>query len=130
MRASRSLDVLEARNFSQPGPTGAGRARPSITLLVLTLALLSAACGGSGDPTPGVAADPGGDEIFTIGAIPDQDPEVLQRLYGTVAGYLAKELAVAVEYVPVADYGAAVNLFRAGDRDMVWFGGLTGVQAR
>lgn len=28
------------------------------------------------------------------------------------------------------DYAAAVSLFRAGDLDLVWFGGLTGVQAR
>jgi phosphonate transport system substrate-binding protein len=30
----------------------------------------------------------------------------------------------------VADYPAAVSQFRAGDLDLVWFGGLTGVQAR
>ena len=128
MRASRSLDVLEARNFSQPGTTRTGRARSSVTVLVATLALLATACGGSDEPA--VDAAPGGVEVFTIGAIPDQDPEVLQRLYRTVADFLAEELGVAVEYVPVADYAAAVNLFRTGDLDMVWFGGLTGVQAR
>jgi phosphonate transport system substrate-binding protein len=67
---------------------------------------------------------------FTTGAIPDQDPEKLQRLYTKLADYLEAELGVPVEYEPVTDYTAAVTAFRVGDLDMVWFGGLTGVQAR
>lgn len=67
---------------------------------------------------------------LTIGAIPDQDPEVLQRLYGTVADSMSTALDLDVSYTPVTDYGAAVSLFRTGDLDLVWFGGLTGVQAR
>jgi len=67
---------------------------------------------------------------FVIGAIPDQDPEKLQRLYGDLAAYLSEKLGVPVEYKPVTDYTAAVTAFRVGDLDMVWFGGLTGVQAR
>ena len=35
-----------------------------------------------------------------------------------------------MEYKPVTDYTASVTAFRVGDLDMVWFGGLTGVQAR
>lgn len=70
------------------------------------------------------------EEPFTIGAIPDQDPEVLQRLYGTLADYLEERLEVPVRYEPVTDYAAAVTAFRVGDLDMVWFGGLTGVQAQ
>lgn len=67
---------------------------------------------------------------FTTGAIPDQDPEKLQRLYGKLADYLEAELEVPVAFKPVTDYAAAVTAFRVGDLDMVWFGGLTGVQAR
>jgi phosphonate transport system substrate-binding protein len=67
---------------------------------------------------------------LVTGAIPDQDPEKLQRLYGKLADYLTKELGVPVEYKPVTDYTAAVTAFRVGDLDLVWFGGLTGVQAR
>jgi phosphonate transport system substrate-binding protein len=67
---------------------------------------------------------------FIAGAIPDQDPEKLQRLYGKLASYLEQELGVPVEYKPVTDYAAAVTAFKVGDLDMVWFGGLTGVQAR
>lgn len=67
---------------------------------------------------------------FTISAIPDQDPEKLQRLYGGVADYLSKELGVSVVYRPVTDYTASVTAFKVGELDMVWYGGLTGVQAR
>ncbi|MCZ2837055.1 putative selenate ABC transporter substrate-binding protein [Modestobacter sp. VKM Ac-2985] len=67
---------------------------------------------------------------LTIGAIPDQDPEVLQRLFGTLADSMSEALDLDVTYQPVTDYGAAVSLFRTGDLDLVWFGGLTGVQAR
>jgi phosphonate transport system substrate-binding protein len=67
---------------------------------------------------------------FTISAIPDQDPERLQRLYGGVASFLSKELGVPVSYRPVTDYTASVTAFKVGELDMVWYGGLTGVQAR
>jgi phosphonate transport system substrate-binding protein len=67
---------------------------------------------------------------FTISAIPDQDPEKLQRLYGGVASFLSKELGVPVTYKPVTDYTASVTAFKVGELDMVWYGGLTGVQAR
>jgi phosphonate transport system substrate-binding protein len=69
-------------------------------------------------------------KALTTGAIPDQDPEKLQRLYGKLAKYLEKELKVSVVYKPVTDYTAAVTAFKVGDLDLVWFGGLTGVQAR
>ena len=65
-----------------------------------------------------------------IGAIPDQKPEKLNRLYGEVARELERQLKVPVRYVPVVDYTAAVSAFRTGNLDLVWFGGLTGVQAR
>jgi phosphonate transport system substrate-binding protein len=78
-------------------------------------------CGRSAAPSPGP---------LHVGAIPDQDPEVLQRLYGTVADSISAALDLEVTYTPVTDYAAAVSLFRTGDLDLVWFGGLTGVQAR
>lgn len=66
-----------------------------------------------------------------IGAIPDQEPDRLVRLYGLVADHLEADLpGVTVEYVPVTDYEAAVSAFAVGDLDLVWFGGLTGVQAQ
>jgi phosphonate transport system substrate-binding protein len=65
-----------------------------------------------------------------IGAIPDQNPERLNRRYGQLATELSDQLKVPVQYVPVSNYPAAVTAFRTGSLDLVWFGGLTGVQAR
>ena len=112
----------------RPGATersapGIGRSLRRL-LGAVAVALLAAApmaCGGG---------DAGSEEPLTIGAIPDQDPEVLQRLYGELTAYLESELGVPVRYEPVTDYAAAVTAFRVGDLDMAWFGGLTGVQAR
>ena len=69
-------------------------------------------------------------QVLRISAIPDQNPERLNRLYGLLASELSDQLGVPVKYTPVVDYGAAVTGFRRGDLDLVWFGGLTGVQAR
>ncbi|QNI70155.1 putative selenate ABC transporter substrate-binding protein [Cyanobium sp. NS01] len=76
------------------------------------------------------AARPNEKRVLRIGAIPDQNPEKLNRLYGLVAEELSEQLKVPVQFVPVTDYTAAVSAFRTGDLDLVWFGGLTGVQAR
>lgn len=110
-------------------PTRGGRRTSSLallgTLLGTLLALLAAACGAD-DPGAGAAAP----DRLVIGGIPDQDPDRLQRQFGLVADHLGDELGIEVVYEPVADYDAAVSAFRIGDLDLVWFGGLTGVQAR
>ncbi|MFQ4137924.1 putative selenate ABC transporter substrate-binding protein [Nodosilinea sp. PGN35] len=100
----------------------------------LLLLLPLGACGTSA-PEQGSEANSAGEATtstipLTAGAIPDQDPELLQRLYSKLADYLEAELGVPVEYKPVTDYAAAVTAFRVGDLDLVWFGALTGVQAR
>ena len=69
-------------------------------------------------------------KTLKIGAIPDQNQEVLDMRFNLIAEKLSKELKVDVEYIPVINYIAAVTGFRTKDLDLVWFGGLTGVQAR
>lgn len=91
-------------------------------LLLLSLLSLGACSNPTASNTP--------TKTLTTGAIPDQDPEKLQRLYSKLAKYLETELKTPVTYKPVTDYTAAVTAFKVGDLDMVWFGGLTGVQAR
>ncbi len=63
-------------------------------------------------------------------AIPDQNTTELQEKFKPLADYLSERLDVRVEYLPVRDYQASVELFRNGDVLLAWFGGLTGVQAR
>ena len=69
-------------------------------------------------------------QTLTISAIPDQNPEKLNRLYNLLSNELSESLNVSVRYKPVTNYSAAVSAFKTGDLDLVWFGGLTGVQAR
>ena len=68
--------------------------------------------------------------VLQIGAIPDQNPEKLNRLYGALSEEISEKIEVPVRYAPVSNYSAAVSAFRTGSLDLVWFGGLTGVQAR
>lgn len=98
------------------------------TALALLLPIAACAPSQNAEQNPGSSAE--ATQPLEVGAIPDQDPEKLQRLYGNLATYLEAELGVPVEYTPVTDYAAAVTAFKVGDLDLVWFGGLTGVQAR
>ena len=102
------------------------RDRWTAVALGLCLALAPAVLAPSVRPAAAQATRP----VLRISAIPDQNPEKLNRLYGQVAQLLSKQLGVTVQYVPVIDYAAAVSAFRTGSLDLVWFGGLTGVQAR
>ncbi|WP_233522669.1 putative selenate ABC transporter substrate-binding protein [Peribacillus glennii] len=70
------------------------------------------------------------DEVFKIGALPDQNAADLSRSMDVLAKHLGKETGMKVEYVPSVDYAALVTAFERGEIDMAWFGGLTGVQAR
>ena len=100
--------------------------------LLLLLGLSFTACAPATTPTASStnAVAPTATKPLTTSAIPDQEPEKLQRLYTKLAKYLETELKVPVVYKPVTDYTAAVTAFKVGDLDLVWFGGLTGVQAR
>ncbi len=114
-----------ALRSGSPGQDPSRRAFLAGTATAVATALATAACGRS-SPVGAPAAS----GTLRIGAIPDQDPEVLQRQHGAVADAMAAALDLDVVYSPVTDYAAAVSLFRTGDLDLVWFGGLTGVQAR
>lgn len=92
----------------------------------VAVVLGATACGNAAAPT---GAEPEPDPL-RISAIPDVDPSDLADREEAMAEYLAEELDVEVEYVPVTDYAASVSLFDTGDLDLVFYGGLTGVQAR
>jgi phosphonate transport system substrate-binding protein len=87
------------------------------------LFLLSACGSGSGDGKAAAGK-------LAISAIPDQNPERLNRLYPLVADRFANATKLMVSYRPVTDYTAVVRAFEVGDVYVAWMGGLTGVQAR
>jgi len=64
-----------------------------------------------------------------ISAIPDENPQELLRIYTPFADYLTKEIGIPVKFTPVVDYTATVEGLAADKLDMVWYGGLTSVQA-
>ena len=66
--------------------------------------------------------------VFT--AIPDQDETRLVERITKVAEYLQDKLGIAVKYLPVKSYPAAVTAFTNNQVQLAWFGGFTGVQAR
>ncbi len=91
---------------------------------VLALALLLCVTLGACGPGEGSAG------VLRFTAIPDSDTTELDLRFQPLAEYLAGVLGMPVEYVPTADYSASVEMFKNGDVQLAWFGGLTGVQAR
>ena len=63
-------------------------------------------------------------------AIPDQNTTELTSKFSAIASHLESKLGVPVKYIPSTNYAASVEMFRNGDIQLAWFGGLTGVQAR
>src|SRR5712692_12058449 len=64
-----------------------------------------------------------------ISAIPDDNPQEMLRIYTPFADYLTKEIGIPVKFTPVVDYAATVEGLAGNKLDMVWYGGLTSVQA-
>lgn len=90
------------------------------------------ALSGCGDDAPatGVSTQAAASGPLSISAIPDQDPELLNRLYPALAERFAEAAGLEVTYRPLTDYTAVVRAFEVGDIHVSWMGGLTGVQAR
>lgn len=66
--------------------------------------------------------------VFT--AIPDEDESRLVERFTIYAKHFDAKLGVAVKYLPVKSYPAAVTAYTNNQVQFAWFGGLTGVQAR
>ena len=79
--------------------------------------------------TPGPSQPAKPDRVRVTG-IPDENPTELAREYGPMVKLLEAKLGVPVKYIPVTDYGAAVQALAAGKVDFAWLGGFTHVQAR
>ena len=68
-------------------------------------------------------------QVLRITAIPDESPTELARKAGPLVKYLEARLGMKVEFTPVTDYAAAVEVLVNKKVDMAWFGGFTFVQA-
>ncbi len=101
--------------------------------LAMLAALAAVGCGGTAETgDPQAAAAPGASEakVLRFSAIPDQNTTETREKIAPLVAHLSGELGVTGEYVPARDYQASVELFKNGDVQLAWFGGLTGVQAR
>jgi phosphonate transport system substrate-binding protein len=96
--------------------------RQWLAVIALTVLLIVLGSGGAG----------AGEIPATLrmSAIPDENPTELMRIYAPFAEYLQREIGIPVQFTPVVDYAATVEGMAANKLDLVWFGGLTHVQAR
>lgn len=102
-----------------------------LSVLILVMIVFSlAACGQSDEKTTEGKKETATNEVFKIGAIPDQNAADLDKGMTAVAKYLSEKTGLKVEFVPSVDYAALVTGFQRGEIHMAWFGGLTSVQAR
>ena len=68
--------------------------------------------------------------VFRVTAIPDESPTELARKAAPLVKYLEGVLGSKVEFTPVTDYAAAVEVLVNKKVDLAWFGGFTFVQAK
>jgi phosphonate transport system substrate-binding protein len=101
-----------------------------LSVIILVIMVFSLAACGQSDDKDKSANEPKKQEVFKIGAIPDQNAADLQKGMDGVAKYLSEKTGLKVEFVPSVDYAALVTGFQRGEIHMAWFGGLTSVQAR
>jgi phosphonate transport system substrate-binding protein len=100
------------------------------SMIAIALLLLSlTACGQKNEKADKSSNETKKEEVFKIGAIPDQNATELKNGMDAVAKYLSDETGMKVEFVPSVDYAALVTAFQRGEINLAWFGGLTSVQA-
>ncbi len=92
---------------------------------VTTLALVG--CGGDTSQTD---SNKSSSETLYISAIPDEKVTDQIAKFGKLSEHLSDELGVDVEFVSSTDYTDSITKFTNGEVHLVWFGGLSGVQAR
>jgi phosphonate transport system substrate-binding protein len=97
---------------------------------LLSAVALSLAFTSCKKPAPITLTLPATGPVLRFSALPNQNTTELTQKFTPMAAYLGKALGVSVEYVPSADYKASVELFKNGQIQLAFFGGVTGVQAR
>ncbi len=85
------------------------------------------ALGGCGDDS---ASTGSGEAALYLSAIPDEKITDQKAKFDKLAEYLSEKLGVRTEFLFSKDYADSVTKFKNGEVHLVWFGGLSGVQAR
>ena len=69
-------------------------------------------------------------QVLRMTTIPEEAATEQMRKFTPIASYLERRLGMKVEFTPVSDYPAAVEVLVNKKVDLVWFGGFTHVQAQ
>ena len=101
--------------------------RVSLAAVVTTMLI---GCGGGEDPADPTTSSSSEEAIFLLSAIPDEKITDQQAKFDKLAEYLEGKLGVKTQFLFSKDYADAVTKFANGEVHLVWFGGLSGVQAR
>ena len=97
-----------------------------VGLAAVTTTIL-ASCGGGSSTADNTNTE---ESVFVLSAIPDEKITDQQAKFDKLASYLSEKLGVKTEFQFSKDYADAVTKFKNGEAHLVWFGGLSGVQAR
>ena len=76
-----------------------------------------------------VAAPVWAQQVFRVTTIPEEAATEQLRKFGPLVKYLERQLGMKVEFIPVNDYPAAVEVLVNQQVELVWLGGFTHVQA-
>ena len=96
----------------------------AFTASIIASAVALTSCGEKGDTSEGAS------KTIYWTAIPDKSGTDQAERYKPLTDYLSTKLGVEFKYRNSNDYSASVASFSQGETHLVWFGGVTGVQAR
>ncbi|MCC6574834.1 MAG: putative selenate ABC transporter substrate-binding protein [Planctomycetes bacterium] len=101
------------------------------SILAAAFALLFSVQTGVNGDAP--AALPVADKVelkeLRISAIPDSDAKKIEEKCNLFGEYLSRKLGIPVKFMPQQNYAACVTGLATDQLELVWFGGVTGVQA-
>ena len=100
------------------------------SIAIAATAVTLSSCGDKEEKAVGALGGDSAGKSLVITAIPDEKVSDQEAKFKALQDFLAKELEIDVSFSISADYTAAVERFKNGEVHLVWFGGLTGVQAR
>lgn len=106
------------------------RPHPRSAAILLACAFVASACSKKEDKAGDTTGTSPAKKTIRVTGIPDENPTELQRKFEPMVNFLSAKLDAKVEYIPLVDYGAAVQALAANKVDFAWLGGFTFVQAR
>ena len=99
------------------------RISPSILLFLFVIVCYLSACSKPADKEKGLPS------TLNIGILPDENKTELLKRYTPLFTYLSQQLGVPHKLIIPSDYAELMQLFKQGDIDLAYFGGLTFIQA-